>query len=326
MKVLVTGASGFLGSHVAEQLKARGDEVRCLVRKSSATKHLKDLGVDLVYGAVDDADTLPDALRGVDAVVHCAGVIKAKSQADFDRVNEAGTRAMLEATLAVAPKVQRFVHVSTAGVMGPGTPERVHTRDADPNPTTQYSKSKLRGEQVAKEFAKKLPITIIRPPAIYGPRDGEMLALFKMVSYGLAIRLGDYKSMSMVFGPDAARACVRAIERDVPSGAVYFVTDGTAYSFDQLVDHMQRALGVETWARPSLPRFVLDLAANVSERYGKAMDKAVIFNRDKLNELSIEHFRLDIEPTISELGWRPEVPFDEGAKKTVAWYRQNGWM
>lgn len=326
MKVLVTGASGFLGSHVAEQLKARGDEVRCLVRKSSATKHLSDLGVELAYGAIDDAATLPAALRGVDAVIHCAGVVKAKDQAEFDRVNEAGTRAMLEATLAHAPNVKRFVHVSTAGVMGPGRDGETHSRDGEPNPTTMYSKSKLRGEEAAKEFASKLPITIIRPPAIYGPRDGEMLALFKMVSYGLAIRLGDYKSMSMVFGPDAARACVQAIEREVPSGSVFFITDGRSYSFDELVDEMQQALGVETWARPSLPRFVLEFAAAASERYGKAMDKAVIFNRDKLNELSIEHFRLDIAPTERELGWAPAVSFADGAKKTVQWYRENGWI
>ena len=189
-----------------------------------------------------------------------------------------------------------------------------------------YARSKLAGEQVVKEFAKKLPITVIRPPAIYGPRDGEMLALFKMVSYGVAVRLGDYKAMSVVYGPDAARACIQAIAQDVPSGAVFFVTDGRSYSFDEMVDAMSIALGVETWARPTLPRFVLEIAANVSERYGKAADKAVIFNRDKLNELSIEHFSLDIGPTVSELGWKPEVQYADGAKTTVAWYKKHGWI
>ncbi len=326
MKVLLTGASGFLGSHVAERLSERGDTVRCLVRKSSATQHLKDLGVELVYGAVDDPKSLPDAVRGVDAVVHCAGVVKARNEADFDRVNEAGTRNMLEATAAHAPGVQRFVHVSSAAVMGAGRAGRPHTRDDEPNPSTMYARSKLRAEGVVKDFAKKLPITVIRPPGIFGPRDGEMLALFKMVSYGVAVRLGEYKAMSLVYGPDAARACIMAIEKEVPSGSAYFVTDGRSYTFDELVDAMSVAIGVETWARPSLPRFVLQAAASVSERYGKAMNQAVMFNRDKLNELSIEHFALDIGPTAEELGWVPEVPFAEGAKTTVSWYKKHGWM
>lgn len=326
MNVLLTGASGFLGSHVAERLVARGDTVRCLVRKSSATQHLRELGVDLVYGAVDDPASLPDAVRGVDAVVHCAGVVKARNEADFDRVNEAGTRNMLEATAAHAPGVQRFVHVSSAAVMGPGREGHPHARGDQPNPATMYARSKLRGEGAVKDFAAKLPITVIRPPGIFGPRDAEMLALFKMVNYGLAVRLGEYKAMSLVYGPDAARACVMAIEKNVSSGSAYFVSDGRSYTFDELVDAMSVALGVDTWARPSVPRFVLQAAANLSERYGKVMNKAMMFNRDKLNELSIEHFALDIQPTADELGWVPEVAFADGAKTTVSWYRTHGWM
>jgi nucleoside-diphosphate-sugar epimerase len=153
-----------------------------------------------------------------------------------------------------------------------------------------------------------------------------MLAVFKLVGFGIAPRLADFKEMSFVYGPDAAEACVRALETDVPSGSSYFVTDGESYTFDQMIDAMSKSLGVETWARPQVPRFVLKAAAAVTERVGKAMDRAVMFNSDKVNEVSIENFAFDIAPTIEELGWSPTTRFEEGARNTVEWYRQNGWL
>ena len=326
MRVLITGASGFLGSHVAEQLVESGHQVRCLVRRSSQVAHLSHPAIELAYGTVDAADSLPAAMQDVDAVVHCAGVVKARNADEFDAVNHQGTRNLLEATERHAPGVRRFVHVSSAAIMGAGAEGRPHRRDTVANPSTEYGRSKLAAEGAARAFADRLPITVLRPPAIYGPRDTEMFAFFQMVSFGIALRLADYKSMSLVYGPDVARACIDAIDVQVPSGSSFFVTDGRSWTFDQMADAVADAMGVETWARPGIPSVVLRAAAHASEAIGRWTNKAMMFNRDKVNELSIEHFAIDIDDTVRELGWSPRVEFPEGAKRTAQWYRANGWL
>ncbi len=328
MKVLVTGASGFLGSHVATQLKARGDSVRCLVRKSSNTSFLDKLGVELAFGAIDQHDTLPAAVTGVDAIIHCAGLVKARDAEEFDSVNHKGTEALALAAVEHNPGLQRFVHVSSAAVMGPGEPGRKRARDAEPNPVTEYGRSKLRGENAVVALKDKLPVTVIRPPGIYGPRDAEMFAFFQMVSYGLAIKMaGGFDAMVIVFGEDCADACIRAIDNtSVPSGRVFFVHDGEARSFDAMADAIARALDVELWGRPIVPIPVLRVAARVSEAFGKATNKAMMFTQDKVNELAIKDFDFDLSATRDELGWAPKTTFEAGTKATAKWYRENGWL
>jgi nucleoside-diphosphate-sugar epimerase len=327
MKVMVTGASGFLGSHVAERLKARGDTVRCLVRKSSNTKFLEALGVELAYGAVDQPDTLPAAVKDVDAIIHCAGLVKARDNDEFDAVNHRGSAALAAATAEHNPGLARFVHVSTAALMGPSQHGKPHTRETTPNPVTEYGRSKLRGEQAVIALKDKIPVTVLRPPAIYGPRDVEMFAFFQMVSYGVAIKMGGgFDAMSIVFGEDCADACIAAIEKDVPSGSVYFVHDGEPRSFDAMADAIAKALDLETWGRPTVPIPVLRVAARFSEAFGKAANKAMMFTQDKVNELAIKDFELDLTPTRDELGWTAKVSFPDGAKRTAKWYRDNRWL
>ena len=328
MKVLVTGASGFLGSHVVTLLKARGDEVRCLVRKSSNTKLLEKLGVELAYGAIDQHDTLPAAVKGVDAIIHCAGLVKAKSAEEFDEVNHKGSEALALAAIEHNPGLKRFVHISTAAFMGPGEPGVKRTTDDEPNPVTEYGRSKLRGERAVLALKDKLPVTVLRPPAIYGPRDTEMFAFFQMVSYGLAVKMGGgFESMVIVYGEDCAEACLRAIDNDsVPSGSVFFVHDGEARSFDAMADHIARALDVELWGRPPVPIPVLRVAARFSEAFGKATNKAMMFTQDKVHELAIKHFDFDISATREVLGWEPKTTFADGAKVTARWYRENQWL
>lgn len=327
MRVLVTGGSGFLGSHVTEQLKSAGHDVVCLVRASSNTTFLETLGVSLAEGAVDDAPSLDAAVKGVDAVVHCAGLVKAKTREDFDRVHVGGTKSLIEACLAKAPKLRRFVHVSTAAVMGPGAAGEKLTSDSPTNPQTMYAKSKLAGEEAALAFKNALPITILRPPAIYGPRDNEILQFFQMVRRThLAIRLGDsMKALSMVYGPDVADACIKAIDADVPSGSIYFVDDGRAYAFEDMARSIAAGYGFELLGTVKLPAPLIRVAAKFSDAYAKATDKAVMFSTDKLGELFMEHFVVDASSARKDLGWEPKVLFPEGARITAAWYRQHGW-
>jgi nucleoside-diphosphate-sugar epimerase len=286
MRVLVTGGSGFLGSHVAEELKAHGDT--------------------------------PD----------CAGLIKARNLSEFDQVHTGGTLALARAALArPGPPLRRFVHVSTAGVMGLGKKGLKHTVHDSPQPVTSYGKSKLAAERALLELKEQLPITIIRPPAVYGPRDREVLAFFQMVRrMRLAPRMGQsMQAVSMIYAPDCARACVRAISADVPSGSTYFVDDGYAYTFEEMAQAIAAAYGIGLLGTPSIPIPLVRTPAFASEIFGRVTNRVMMFTRDKLPELLAEHFVVDSADAVRDLGWSPTVPFAEGARLTAAWYRQHRW-
>jgi 2-alkyl-3-oxoalkanoate reductase len=325
MRILVTGGSGFLGSHVAERARAAGHDVVCLVRKTSDRRFLATLGVEFREGAVDGP--LDGLLSGLDAVIHCAGLIKARSLADFERVHKDGTVNLARSALAQSPGLVRFVHVSTAGVMGLGRAGRPHVESDDPNPVTPYSKSKLSGEKALLELAGELPLTILRPPAIYGPRDDEILAFFQMVRRThAAFRLGgSMKTMSLVYATDCADACLRAVDADVPSGSTYFLEDGRTYSFEDMANAIATAYGIRLLGAPNIPKPVVQLAALGSELFGRATGKVMIFTREKLPELLMEHFVVDSAAARSDLGWEPAVAFPEGARITAEWYRRQRW-
>ena len=324
--VLLTGGSGFLGSHIAEQLSKQGRRVKALVRATSDTKFLESLDhVELVEGSVRDAASLERAAEGVDAVVHSAGLVKAKTPEDFRATNAGGTENALAA--ARHQGVRRFLLVSSLAVAGPsldGAPKPV---GAPPQPVTHYGRSKLAAERVALAAKDDLSVVVLRPPAIYGPRDREILAFFKAVnSRVLPSVLSTDSRLSMVFGPDCAAACVRAIDADVPSGSIFYVDDGKIHRFGDMIAAVEGAIGKRLWVRFPLPRAVLRLAAMGSELYGKATSQAVMLNRDKLNELFAPHWVCDSSEAQRALDWQPQVDIEEGLRRTAEWYRGEGWL
>lgn len=328
MTVLLTGGTGFLGSHVAEQLSRAGRRVRALVRKTSDTSFLETLeDVELVEGAVDDRDSMLRAAKGATAIVHAAGLVKARGAEEFFRVNTEGTVNALDAARATKSTLERFVLVSSLTAAGPSDREgRPVAHDAPPRPVTHYGKSKLAAERATLAAKDELPVTILRPPAIYGPRDREILAFFKALKVGVAPYMGSSKNkLSMIYGADCAAACIAAIDADVPSGSTFFVDDGVIYTFEDLIEHAERALGKRAWLRFPLPRPVVQTAALASELYGKAANRAVMLTRDKCNEL-FDQWVCDGTPARDALGWKPETCFDQGAKITVDWYQQAGWL
>jgi nucleoside-diphosphate-sugar epimerase len=327
MKVLVTGATGFLGSHVAEQLTRDGHTVRALVRKSSKRDFLERLSnVEFAYGSVEDAEKVAEAVRGVDAIIHSAGLVKARSPEEFRRTNVEGTRNLVEAAKKHAPKLRRFVHVSSQAAVGPSHDGRPVALDAA-SPVTHYGRSKLEAERVVLAAKGDLPVVILRPAAIYGPRDQEIFAFFQSVHRGVLPTVGKGDStISMIYGADCAEACIKALSADVPSGSVYFVEDGEPHGFRAMVEAIEDALGKKALVRLNLPMPVIWLAAVSSELYGKVTNKAVMLTRDKMNEIRQPHWVCSAEKTRTDLKWEPRVNLKEGTQITARWYQDNGWL
>lgn len=328
MKVLVTGASGFLGGHVAEALSARGDAVRALVRKTSNRKHLESLkGVELFEGSVEQVDRVREAVDGVDAIVHCAGIVKARGLDEFFAVNVGGTSNLVEAARQAnrGKAVKRFVHVSSLEACGPSSDGGPVPLDQE-NPVTGYGRSKLAAEKVVLSAKDDMNVVILRPAAIYGPRDVEILDAFKSVSRGLFPVINGGRSKTIfVYASDCAEACVRAIDADVPSGRTYFVDDGCgAIDMQTMFSDFERALGKRAF-RARLPLPLLMTVARGVEAYGRLTNKPVMLTREKAHML-VQDWVCSSEATRKELGWQPKVPWNEGVPRAIAWYRENGWL
>lgn len=320
MRVLVTGATGFLGSHLSELLVEEGHEVKALVRKTSNTDLLERLGAELHLASLETGEGLDEAVADVDAVVHGAGLTKARSLDEFLEVNEGGTRNLIEATKRTRPDIRRFVHVSSLAAHG------FSENGGPPQPVTHYGQSKRAGEDAVREAAGDLPVTIIRPPAIYGPRDAEMYSFFKMIRGRTKVFMGSSQNrLSLIYGPDCARAIYHALTVEHPSGRVYFVEDGRTYTQEQFAGVVEEALGVRALPM-TLPRWIVWTAALMSETWGNIRGQAVMLTRNKLRELEQPDATCHGPEIREELGWEPQVQLEEGARRTVAWYRENGWL
>jgi len=329
MKVLVTGGSGFLGSHVAEQLSAAGHEVRALVRKSSNRKFLSTLkNVELAEGSVEDRKSVDAAMKGgIDAVVHSAGLVKARNEAEFYECNTQGTVNLLDAAIEHAPNLKRFVHVSSLEACGPSL-DRLPVPLDQEHPVTAYGRSKLAAEKEIVARKDKLPVVVLRPALIYGPREAEVYEAFKAVKKHQYPVIGDGKMIACyTYGPDCARACIQAIDAKIPSGNIYFIDDGAEpLSMTRAMGELiPEALGVKPFFRMGIPFPVLSLASFGVEAYGKVRGKAVMLTREKVAMLR-HHWVCESTKTQDDLGWKPEVRFTDGVHLTAKWYQDNGWL
>lgn len=325
MRVLVTGASGFLGGHVTEVLREHGHEVRVLVRATSAQDHLAP-GVERLVGSLEDEASLASAVQDVDAIVHAAGLTKARSEDDFRRVNVEGTRRLVEAARRNAKALRRFVQVSSAAAGSPtATPEPRDPGTPD-QPVTRYGRSKLAGERVALEAAAELPVTVLRPPALYGPRDRESFPLYRAARLGFRVGVsGGVTHASLLHARDCADAIVALVERDHAPGRVYPVDDGGIHAVADVV----RAIAAEVRPRTipiRVPFAVLAPIAGLGELVSRLTGRTMLVDRDKLAEFAGPCWVVGHAAITRDLGWQPTIPLSEGIPETARWYREAGWL
>ena len=277
MKALVTGGTGFIGSHLVDELLNRGYEVRCIVRDTSNLKWLNGKDVEIFKGSLFDIDFLKKAVEDVDYVYHIAGVTKGKNYQDYYRGNVETTQNLLEACLE-NQKLKKFVLASSLAAVGPGDDAIPVDETRQYNPITSYGKSKAEAEKVTLSFKDKLPITIVRPPSVYGPRDTYTFELFKYVKFGfLPVVLSDDQILSLVYVSDLVDGFILAGENEQATGEIYFISSEKIYTWKEIEEAVLKALDKKVF-RIKIPAPILYSVSFISELIFKLQKKASPLN------------------------------------------------
>lgn len=334
--VLVTGVSGFVGSHLVEALAQRGHRLRLLVRASSRLHWLEGLvragRVELAYGDVRDKASVAGACVGVRSAFHFAGLVKARTAKEFQVANADGTRHLAEALAERGLPGGYFVYCSSLAAGGPGfameqTPLPIRT-EADPStPITPYGQSKLDGERALREVADahgQYRTVVLRPPIVYGPRDEGLLPLFKLIRRGiLPMPAQTAARFSLIYVSDLVDASVRVAEQGVRG--TYYVDDGRAHTWQEIGDLAGSLMDV-TPRRIVLREWMAQAVALGSEAFGVLSGQAPLLSRWKVREMREAHWVCSSEKARRTWGYDPLVSLEQGLEETLVWYRQNQWL
>ena len=321
MKALVTGATGFVGSHLVEALLRNEVEVTALARSLDKAAVLTATGVRVIPGNLQDQSALAQATQGQDIVYHVAGAIAARSEAEFLRANRDGTRNIVVA--AEAAGTPRFVLVSSLAAGGPSPRGLPLDGSEAPHPVTAYGRSKLAGEQIVS--ASRLSWSIVRPPIVYGPRDREVLKLFRVVRLGIAPVFGDgAQELSAVHAADLASALI-ATGQAVGSGRTYHPCYPEIFTSAEFARAVGAAMG-RSVRTLRIPRLLGRAILSVTETSARVTGQTTILTTDKANEFFQPAWTGDPGPLIRDLGWRPTYDLQRGLSDTHDWYRRAGWL
>ncbi|MEM1269637.1 MAG: NAD-dependent epimerase/dehydratase family protein [Bacteroidota bacterium] len=323
--VFVTGGTGFIGSHLVEALLARGMEVRCLVR--SELKWLEGLPVRVIQGDLDDDEALRCGVAGAEYVFHVAGVTRARDWATFERANVTATLRLLDLVAEHAPDIKRVLITSSLAAVGPCT-TGLEATEADPmQPVSPYGRSKAEMETRIAEHGRGVPVTIVRPPSVYGPREADIFTFFQSVNRGLCPVVGDADrpELSLVHVRDLVRGMIEAAESDAAVGETYFVSSERPYAWSEVKRVTCAALGRSALTLP-VPVALVGVVGLLSEWAGKLTGTYPPLNRDKAREIRYTCKAGSPAKAMRDFGYRQQVSLEEGIAETIAWYRQAGWM
>ena len=336
MKILITGASGFIGSFIVEEALRQGFDTWAAVRGTSSRQFLTDGRIHLIELNLASEEQLRQQLKNhqFDYVVHAAGVTKCIHKADFRRINTEGTQHLVNAILALQMPLRRFVYISSLSVMGAIREEQPYTeiQESDtPSPNTAYGRSKLETEQwlqqlSASQRAKGFPYVILRPTGVYGPRERDYFMMAKSIQAHTDFAVGFRRQdITFVYVTDVVQAVFLALQKG-QTGRKYFLSDGEIYQSSTFSNLIRHELGNPWWIRITAPIWLLRVVTFVGEYVGRMTGKVTALNNDKYNIMKQRNWRCDIEPARRELGYEPQVKLQEGVRRSIKWYQDNGWL
>ena len=318
--ILLTGSTGFVGSHVLEKLRSRGEAVRCLVRPSTDTRRLP-AGIELAPADLATGNGIDRALAGVDAVIHVAGVTKALSPADYFAANAGATENLAR---ALHGRSIRLVHVSSLAAIGPGSDGHPVDENTLPHPVSTYGRSKLQGEKIARSL---VPDTvIIRPPVVYGPRDTDVFQILQAVCRGLVVEIaGGERWFSDIYVEDLADGLCMAARAPQAAGGTFFLAHRDPVSWRQLGVTAGQIMG----RRPRtlrVPIYAANSIAFFNEIWSRISQNPAIISREKVAEACCRFWTCDPARAAADFAFEAPTPVAAGLAKTLAWYKEAGWL
>lgn len=332
MKILVTGANGFVGSALVETFLRDGHSVRCLVHRNVhwldtlPSEYSKN--AEIKRGSVTRIETLHAAVSGVDFIFHSAGILRAADKETYYHVNQTGTKNLIEAAWRLNSGLKRFVYISSQAAMGPSTTCEPPDTSAKCAPVSEYGKSKLAGELETLKFADRMPVTVLRPSAIYGPRDKDIFPFFRTVSkFGFfpVVAPSQKCLVQALFVGDLAGICSKIASGHNLKKNIYFVSENRHYTWGDVAEIISRAAGRGKVRLIRIPYFILKFAAGVSDMFMRITEKPASFNSDKLNEFCQTYWLGDAASTEKEFGFN-FISLETGVRITYNWYKENGWI
>jgi len=326
MKALVTGGTGFIGSHLVEALLKRGDNVRCLVRNRNDLKWIRNLPIETVEGDCTEKVGLLDAVKGVDQVFHLAGLTRALNEEIYFQVNAMGTENLVHACLEKNPDLKKFIYLSSQAAAGP-CQNGGKKRELDHcMPVSPYGRSKRRGEEFCLEHLHQIPLVILRPSAVYGPRDRDVYFFFKILKKGIKpIFSRDEQYISLCYVEDLVQAILLASDSKESDREIFFISDGQDYRLDQIGDLFEEAMAIKAH-RILIPEWVISGVAFFAEWMAKFSGSPPLINKGKVEEMVQKNWLCDITKAERVLGFKPKFPLAEGIKITYEWYLNEHWL
>jgi nucleoside-diphosphate-sugar epimerase len=321
--ILITGGTGFIGSHLVEAVCARGKPLRCLIRRESLERHtfMLPAEAELVFGDLVSGEGLRDALEGVDTVIHLAGVTKALSTSEFYSGNARATENLAR---AVAGRGVRLVHVSSLAAIGPSSDGKPVSDDAEPHPLTHYGISKLEGERIVRALVPNA--VIVRPAVVYGPRDMNVLEVFKSISRGFMLEIsGGERWFHAIYVKDLADGLLVAARTPQAGGRAYFLAHAKAVSWSELSSVAACIMRKRTRVL-RIPSPLAYAVGGFGEVCSRLTGKPVIISRQKVKEAKCRHWTCDTHRAAQELGFEAQTPLELGLTQTLGWYKEVGWL
>ena len=333
-KVLVTGASGFIGSFLVEGGLERGMQTWAGVRRTSSRKYLQDNRIRFAELNFGDKLKLKEQLavhkqehEGWDYIIHCAGVTKCLHKEDFDKGNYQATVNFVETLYELDMVPERFIYISSLSIFGPIHEENYlpisECDEAQPN--TAYGVSKLKSEKYLQSLSD-FPYVIYRPTGVYGPRERDYFLMAQSIKQHVDFAAGfKRQDITFIYVKDLVQAVYLGVKPEALRRA-YFVSDGQVYESRTFSELIQQELGNPWVLRIKCPLAILKVISSIAEFGAKCMGKTSTLNRDKYNIMKQRNWRCDISPLVTELGFHPEYPLDRGVKEIIAWYKKEGWL
>lgn len=326
LKSVVTGASGFVGSHLVDLLIEKGHEVVCILRKSSSRRWLEGKPVQIVDAGLFDYDALKEVLKDADYLFHVAGVVKSKSDEGYTRGNVETTKSLLEVVAKNNRNIKKIVIVSSQTAGGPSLSEKARIESDLASPITRYGKSKLEQEKLAQSYMDILPITIVRPPAVYGERDTEIYLVFKTYKSGLMTLVGfDKKKLSLVYVKDLVNGIYLAAVSENSKGETYYIGPEEYYDWDIVSEAIKKAFG-KSALKLRIPHSIVYVVAYIAQFFSMFSKNAATFNIEKARDFVQRYWTCDVSKAKEQLGYKQQYTLQEGMDRTIAWYKENKWL